>query len=567
MKNSMSDNGKEKKPKELFVSLEGQKTLWEEVSKLPRLTLTERQLCDLELLLNGGFAPLEGFMNKDDYESVVERSRLASGDVWPMPVVLDVANHSIYKKGDRIVLCDMFSKPLAVMDIESVYTPDKKREAESVYGTCDTDHFGVHVLFEKTKDTYVGGKVYGIELPSKYDFIELRHTPMQLREMFRQKGWDTVVGFQTRNPMHRVHFEIVKQAAKETGGKVLIHPVVGLTKDGDIDYPTRVRSYKHVHETHGKDFTAMSLLPLAMRMAGPREALWHALVRKNYGCTHFIVGRDHAGPGKDAQGRPFYGAYDAQDMLRSFEEEIGIKMLAPKEMVYVEETGQYLPREDVQTKHTIKSISGTQVREMLRKGDDIPEWFSFPEVVSELRNTVGRQKGFAVFLTGLSASGKSTIAQLLKARLHEIQKRDVTMLDGDVIRQYLSKGLGFSKEDRNTNVERIGFVASEVVRHGGIAICAAIAPYETSRQHNRKLIDQVGAYVEVHVATPLKECQKRDPKGLYAKAKKGLIKNFTGIDDPYEEPKDSELTIDTTNTTPAQCVEKIIGYLKEKGLL
>lgn len=539
----------------------------ESIAEFPRVVLTERQLCDLELLMNEGFAPLTGFLNEDDYLSVVEHKRLASGEVWPMPIIFDVAKKDTYSIGDHLVLCDSFNKPLAVLDVESIYTPDKEKEARLVYGTTDKTHFGVKTLFEQTGNVYIGGRVHVMEHPAKYDFLELRRTPKEIREWFKNEKWDTVVGFQTRNPMHRAHFEIVKRAAEEVGGKALIHPVVGQTKDGDIDYITRVRSYREVHEHYGKDFTAISLLPLAMRMAGPREALWHALIRKNYGCTHFIVGRDHAGPGNDSNGEPFYGPYDAQKMVREYEDEIGISLVTPKEMVYVEEDKKYAPRDEIAEGKTIKSISGTQLRQMLRDGADIPEWFSFPEVVKELRKSQQKKEGLVLFFTGLSGAGKTTIAEMLRTRLYEVQDRQITFLDGDVIRQHLSRGLGFSKEDRDANIERIGFVAKEGARHGGIAICSAIAPYCEPRKRNRDAISEFGTYIEVHVDTPLDECKKRDTKGLYAKAEKGLIKGLTGVDDPYEIPEEAEIVLDTVNLTAEESVEHIMGYLRERGLL
>lgn len=539
------------------------------IATLPRVTLSERQLCDLELLLNGGFYPLNGFLTEEEYVSVLRKMKLPGGAIWPMPIVLDVEDIKNMRVGDKILLCNRYGKPLAVMDIESVYKPDKKKEAMAIYGTTDTAHFGVRILFEQTKDTYVGGKVRGLAMPEYSDFNELRYSPLELRKLMKEKGWDKVVGFQTRNPMHRAHFEIVKRAAQEIGGKALIHPVVGMTKTGDIDYVTRVRSYKKVYEKYASDFAAISLLPLAMRMAGPREALWHAIVRRNYGCTHFIVGRDHAGPGKDSKGTPFYGEYDAQDMVKEFENDLGIALVTPKEMVFVMEEEKYFPRNEVKETHTVKSISGTQLREMLVKKEKIPEWFSFPEVIEELQRDTDRAKrrGAVIFFTGLSGSGKSTIAQLLYTKLQDMRDGEITLLDGDIVRLKLSKGLGFSHEDRNTNVERIGFVAGEIVRHGGIAICAAIAPYEESRKNNREKISELGSYVEVYVSTPLEVCKKRDAKGLYKKAEKGIIKGFTGVDDPYEKPMNSEIILDTTDRTPNECVEEVLVHLKEHGIL
>ena len=573
----MMSNKKVKKQKDhtngdfkdlMFSGLEkGQ--LNDDMAALPRIILTDRQLCDLELLLNGGFYPLEGFLTEEEYLSVLEKRRLPNGAIWPMPIVLDVNEEGLVSKGDTVLLCDKYTKPLAVMEVDSVYKPDKKKEAKAVYGTTDTAHFGVQTLFEQTGNLYIGGKVQGITLPEYSDFNELRHTPKELRKILKEKGWDKVVGFQTRNPMHRAHFEIVKRAAQEIGGKALIHPVVGLTKTGDINYMTRVRSYKKVHENYASDFAAISLLPLAMRMAGPVEALWHALIRKNYGCTHFIIGRDHAGPGKDSKGVPFYGMYDAQDLVKEHEEEIGIKLVTPKEMVFVEEKNKYFPFDEVKKTYNVKNISGTQLRGMLEKEEEIPEWFSFPEVIEEIKKGAKREKnrGVTLFFTGLSGSGKSTIALLLNSKLQESQEKETTLLDGDIVRLNLSKGLGFSHEDRNTNIERIGFVASEVVRHGGIAICAAIAPYEESRKNNRERISELGSYIEVYISTPIEVCKERDVKGLYKKAEKGLIKGFTGVDDPYEKPKNAEIVLDTTNKTSHECVEIIFEYLKSHNLI
>lgn len=540
----------------------------ERIAKLPRINLHDRRLYDLEMLLNGGFAPLTGFMDRETYESVVEDMRLPNGELWPMPIVFDVPSDSIYSKGDELVLCDRFGYPLAIMTVTSVFTPDKKREAEKVYGTKDTDHFGVKYIQSMMGDVYLGGPVERISNLRTNDFKELRHTPAELKQWFKENKWDKVVAFQTRNPLHRAHAAMIERAAVENDAKALLHPVVGMTKEGDIDYVTRVRAYKRLVDGPMKDTAKLSLLPLAMRMAGPREALWHALIRKNYGATHFIVGRDHAGPGKDKKGVPFYGDFDAQDLVKEHEKEAGINLVPFEFMVYVEEKDAYVPLSQVDKKDTVKNISGTELREMLRKGEAIPSWFSFPEVVEELQRGARQNAvGFTVFFTGLSGAGKSTIAELLYSRLIDEYERTVTFLDGDVVRDNLSKGLTHSKEDRDTNVKRIGFVAREVTKHGGIALCSAIAPYEEARKENREQISEVGEYIEVFVATPLEECKKRDTKGLYKKAEQGLIKNFTGISDPYEEPTDAEIDIDTSDRPVEESVQIIIDYLHEHGFL
>lgn len=541
----------------------------EDILSLPRLNLKDRQLYDLELLLVGGFAPLTGFMGEGDYASVVETMRLENGALFPIPIVLDVDKDSPYQVEDRVLLCDPFGNPLAVMHISSRFTPDKKKEAQQVYGTEDMKHPGVHYLFHQMKSVYLGGDVEKIGLPQRNDFKHLRKTPKELKAYFKAQGWSQVVGFQTRNPMHRAHFELVRRAHEKTGAPVLVHPVVGMTKPGDIDYITRVRTYNVVCGSYGKDFTHLALLPLAMRMAGPREALWHAIIRKNYGCTHFISGRDHAGPGEDSKGKPFYGPYEARDLAQKYAKEVGIEIVPSDELSYSKSRAAYVSHDELAEGEETEHISGTEFRRRLRENEEIPEWFSFKESIDVLRDSVRRdtRPGVTIFFTGLSGAGKSTIAELLLARLQEIQDRDITFLDGDVIRQHLSKGLSFSKEDRDENVKRVGFVASEIARHGGIAICSLIAPYEEARLYVRNLVEDTGVFVEIYVATSLEVCEKRDTKGLYKKARNGEIKEFTGISDPYEEPKHPELVLDTEHHTPEELVSEIIDYLNSHGLI
>ncbi|MDP6570427.1 MAG: bifunctional sulfate adenylyltransferase/adenylylsulfate kinase, partial [Candidatus Marinimicrobia bacterium] len=418
-------------------------------------------------------------------------------------------------------------------------------------------------------DTYIGGEIQGLELPRHYDYKMLRHTPEELRQQFEKLGWTTIVAFQTRNPMHRAHKEITMRAAREIGGNLLIHPVVGMTKPGDVDHYTRVRCYKKILDYYPEDTAMLSLLPLAMRMGGPREALWHAIIRKNYGCTHLIIGRDHAGPGMDSKGEAFYGPYDAQDLVNKYAEELGITMVPFKMMVYVEEKAEYMPIDEVDEQFTQLNISGTELRHRLDQDIDIPEWFSYPDVVEELRhaNPPKDRRGFTVFFTGLSGSGKSTIANALLVKLLEHGRRRVTLLDGDIVRINLSSELGFSREHRDLNITRIGFVAGEITKNGGIAICAPIAPYRTVRKYNREIISKVGGYIEVHVSTPLETCELRDVKGLYAKARKGIIKGFTGIDDPYENPENAEISIDTTDITQEEAVQQVLTYLENEGFL
>jgi len=514
-----------------------------------------------------GFNPLTDFMNEGEYNSVVSDMRMTNGELFPIPVVLDVPDSAEFVVGESIVLCDQYGNPLAVLDVESRYQPDKQKEVTSVYGTQDMTHPGVRYVMNQMHDTYIGGTVHKLQLEARHDFKDLRYTPEELKKVFAEKGWDTVVAFQTRNPMHRVHFELVKRAHEKTGAPVLVHPVVGMTREGDIDYITRVHTYRVVCEKYGQDFTFLSLLPLAMRMAGPREALWHMIVRKNYGVTHFIVGRDHAGPGSDSNGEPFYGAYEARDLAEKYADEVGIIVVPSDELAYVESRGEYVTTDNLVEGEETISISGTEFRRKLFAGEPIPEWFSFPESVAELQVGVAKQKrrGVTVFLTGLSGSGKSTVANILASKLLELQDREVTLLDGDVIRNHLTSELGFSKEHRDLNVQRVGYVASEITKHGGIAVCSLIAPYMQARDKARELVEEQGAFVEVHVATPLAVCEQRDVKGLYKKARKGIIKGFTGIDDPYEVPVDAEIRIDTSEGSPEEHAQTVIDFLVNNG--
>ena len=537
----------------------------------PSWDLTPRQLCDLELLLCGGFSPLTGFMKKADFDSVLNNMRLAEGAIWPIPITLDVTEEmaETLEVGTPVGLRDPEGLLLAILHVEEIWTPDAAEHCQKVYGTTSTDHPGVNHILNRTNKVAVGGRLEGVHLPMHYDFRRLRDTPGDLRAWAARRGWRQVVAFQTRNPMHRAHFELTLRAAKELGANLLVHPVVGMTKPGDLDHYTRVRCYQALMERYPRPTTKLSLLPLAMRMAGPREALWHAIIRKNYGCTHFIVGRDHAGPGNDSAGNPFYGPYDAQDLLRQHEEELGISMVPFKLMVYVEDEDRYTPIDEVEEGTKTLTLSGTELRSRLADGREIPEWFTFPEVAHELtrRHPPRSQRGVTIFFTGLSGSGKSTIANALMVKLLEIGGRPVTLLDGDIVRKNLSSELGFSREHRDLNIQRIGFVASEITKNRGIAICAPIAPYDAIRKQVRGAIEEHGGFLLVHVATALEVCERRDRKGLYAKARAGIIKEFTGISDPYEAPEDAELVIDTADFSPEEAVQEILIALERQGYL
>lgn len=556
---------------ELFISPESATKLKQEAGDLPSWDLTQRQLCDLELLMNGGFSPLKGFLSEADYNSVVSDMRLADGTLWPMPITLDVSEEFAEKVeiGRDIALRDAEGVLLAIMSVTDKWVPEKSVEAEGVFRTQETLHPGVNYLINKAGPVYLGGPITGIQPPVHYDFKLRRNTPNELRSFFRKLGWRRIVAFQTRNPLHRAHQELTFRAAREAQANLMIHPVVGMTKPGDIDHFTRVRCYEAVLDKYPAATTTLSLLNLAMRMGGPREAVWHGIIRRNHGCTHMIVGRDHAGPGKNSRGENFYGPYDAQELFRKHQDEIGVEMVDFKQMVYVQEKAQYFPRDEVQEGETILDISGTELRRRLQEGLEIPEWFSFPEVVSELRRTRPPRagQGFTVFFTGLSGSGKSTIANALMVKLMEMGGRPVTLLDGDVVRKHLSSELGFSKEHRDINIRRIGYVASEITKNGGIAICAPIAPYAATRSAVREMIEEHGAFLEIHVATSLEECERRDRKGLYKLAREGKIKEFTGISDPYEAPETPELRLDTEGFDVDYCASQVILKLESMGLV
>ena len=557
--------------KELYLTDEEAKTEKVKARNYTQWNLTHRQLCDIELLLNGAFSPLDGFLGQADYDRVVDEMRLTDGTLWPMPVTLDVdsAFSERVSAGESVALHDPEGILVAVLEISDIWQPDKEREALSVFGANDTAHPAVAYLQNVAGPVYLGGKLKGIEQPPHYDFNTLRHSPAELRAIFHKKSCNRIVAFQTRNPMHRAHVELTQLAAKQAEAMLLIHPVVGMTKPGDINHYSRVHCYEHIINRSQGQTSMLSLLPLAMRMAGPREALWHAIIRTNYGCSHIIIGRDHAGPGNDSQGEAFYGLYDAQELVGKYQKELGIEMVPFQAMVYVEDKAEYRPIDDIQEGESVLNISGTEFRRRLQEGLDIPAWFSYPEVVEELRKNHPPicKQGFTVFFTGLSGSGKSTVANALLVKLLEAGGRRVTLLDGDIVRQHLSSELGFSREHRDLNIQRIGFVASEITKNGGAAICAPIAPYSATRAQVREMIEPNGGFIEVHVSTPIEVCEIRDRKGLYAKARAGLIKGFTGIDDPYEAPIDAELVIDTSECTPDEAAIQIILKLEKFGFI
>jgi sulfate adenylyltransferase len=542
-----------------------------EASEFPSWNLNPRQLCDLDLILCGAFSPLDGFLGEGDYEKVGHGMRLESGLLWPIPVTLDVSAEFAVNLdiGESIALRDPEGVLIATMNVTDIWNPDKRSEAERVFGTSDDSHPGVDYLFHRAGEVYLGGKLQGVEPPTFYDFKLLRDTPSELRGRFRKLGWRKVVAFQTHRPMHRAQQQLTFRAAREADANLLIQPVIGMTRSGDIDHFTRVRCYEHILEQYPEQTTTLSLLNLAMRMAGPREALWHAIIRKNYGCTHLIIERDHGSPGSGRNGNPFYGPHDAQDLFRQHEAELDITMVPFREMVYVENKAEYMTAEEAEPGDKVLNLSGAEFGRRLQEGLEVPGWYSYPKVIEELRraNPPKHEQGLTVFFTGLSGSGKSTIANALMVKLLEDGSRPVTLLDGDVVRKNLSSELTFSKEHRDLNIQRIGFVASEITKNRGIAICAPIAPYTHMRRQVRETISPLGGFIEVFVSTPLEVCESRDRKGLYAKARAGLIKGFTGIDDPYEEPENAEIVIDTQALSPDLAAHRVLITLEKLGYL
>jgi sulfate adenylyltransferase len=535
---------------------------------LPAIQLSERTLCDLELLATGAFSPLDRFMGVEDYRRVVAEMRLDNGQLFPIPVTLPVANDTQLQLDSEVALLDSRNEIVAIMSVEEIFEWDLPETAQQVFGTTDVRHPLIAEMHRWGRH-HISGALKVLRLPQHYDFSELRLSPLQTRRRLEEIGLKNVVAFQTRNPLHRAHEELTRRAAEEINGVLLLHPVVGLTNPGDIDYFTRVRTYKALaNHYYNPKLILLALLPLAMRMAGPREALWHALIRRNYGANHLIIGRDHASPGNDSSGRPFYEPYAAQELVQRLEGEVGVRVLPFGEFVYLPDENRYEDIRKIKPNTVTAQLSGTQAREWYRDGGvDLPEWFARPEVAAAIAETypLRHKQGFCVWFTGLSASGKSTTAEILTVLLQELG-RQVSLLDGDVVRNNLSRGLGFSKDDRDANIRRIGFVASEIVRHHGAVICAAVSPYRATRNGVRSLVG-TERFVEVYVNTPIEECEQRDSKGMYEKARRGEIKNFTGIDDPYEPPLQPELELDTTQHSAEENARRIVSHLQERGFV
>jgi len=544
-----------------------------ESESYPAVLLSQRQKCDLELLVTGALSPLTGFMTQNDYDSVISKATLADGTVWPIPYYLDLSEKQaeLINVGDVIALRDIEGFMPAVMTVESKWKPDKNVEAENIYGTTDVEHPGVNYLMNTVGDVYIGGRVDAIQLPFSYDFEALRFTPTELRQHFDKLGWRSIVAFHTSKPMHTVHYEMTMRASKQANAHILIHPVVGMAKPGDLHYYSRVHCYEAILKQYPKSLVSLALIPIAMRMAGPREALMNAIIRQNYGCTHYIVGTEHAGPPnvRDS-GKRFYPSGASQRYVDKYKDFIDIEIINIEELCYDEDKEQFITRTDnKQALCSSESFSNTRILNSLLKQEEIPGWVTFPEVLEALQKSYPprSQRGLTLFFTGFSGSGKSTLARIIYAKFIEEGERPVTLLDGDVVRLNLSSELGFSKKDRNTNVRRIGYVASEITKNRGVAICAPIAPYREIRREVRERIEEYGSFIEIHVSTSIEECESRDRKGLYAKARKGIIPEFTGISDPYDVPENPEIRIDTKDISPVQAAQEIYLYLIREGYI
>ena len=552
----------------LIAPSEQRLALLQQASSLPRIQLSDRAVCDLELLANGGFSPLKTFLGRNDYDHVVEELRLANGILFPIPVTLTVGKGNPIKLDAKVALADAYNNLLAILRVDEIYDWNRVREAELVCGTTDSRHPLVAEM-NSWGDVCLSGALAVLQLPPRYDFKSLRMEPAEVRRRLQLLGRNNVVAFQTRNPLHRGHEEMTKRAMTDVDAALLLHPVVGMTKPGDIDHYTRVRSYKALTDRYyDPDRTLLALLPLAMRMAGPREALWHAIIRRNFGANYFVVGRDHASPGVNSNGIPFYQPYASQQLLSEYSAEIGITPMPFAEFVYVPETDRYEEASRILPGTSTISLSGTEVRQSyLLQGRPLPDWFTRPEVSAILERSYPprHQQGFCLWFTGLSCAGKTTTANIVTTRLLE-HGRQVTVLDGDVVRTHLSRGLNFSKEDRDTNIRRIAYVAAEVVRHGGAVICAAVSPYTATRTECRSMVG-ADVFIEIFVDTPIEVCEARDSKGMYASARAGEVKNFTGVDDPYEPPICAEITIDAVNHSAEENAEHILAYLIGQGFL
>lgn len=525
------------------------------------IDLEYRQICDLELLLNGGYSPLKGFMGRADYESVLKGMTLADGTFWPVPVTLDVdaKTAASLTTGSRIALRDLEGFMLAVLTVSDIWEVDKQAEAQAFYGTSNLAHPGVASLMQRACSHYVGGALVGVAQPVHYDYPSARFSPQRLRDFFVQRGWSRVAAFLAQRPVHRAEHDFTVGVAADNQANLLISPMMNAGTPDTPDYHNLMRCYQAVMPHYPAETTALVLLPLTRRAAGIRELLWHAIVYRNHGCTHIIIDQCNSEWAANQ--------VEVKNGFSAHQKSVGVGLIVMPPMVYVEECDQHMPKEKVPSGRRGIDFSETELQHSLTAGLEIPHWFSYPEVIQALRKAhpARSQRGFTLFFTGLSGAGKSTIAKALVIKLLEMGGRKVTLLDGDLVRKHLSSELGFSKEHRDINVRRIGYVASEITRHGGIVICAPIAPYTATRRAVREMIEPLGGFFEIYISTAIEVCEGRDRKGLYAKARAGLIREFTGISDPYEAPENAEMELDTSMLSVDEAVQKILLRLERDG--
>ncbi len=569
----------------LMVNPEQAEELKRASVEFPSIDLDHRQTCDLELLLNGGYSPLRGFMGRADYDSVLKDMRLANGAFWPMPIMLDIdaKTAASLNPGMRVALRDLEGFMLAVLTVSDTWEADRSAEISAK----------VTGLTQSARTHYLGGGLQGLAQPVRHDYASLWLTPQALRDFFIRHGWQRVAAFKTQRALHRAEHDFTQQAAAEHQASLLISPIMSTIRSDTLDYHNQMRCYQAVMPHYPASTTTLALLPLTLRgavssgirppwmaevskmqehffdlplvtlalpcAAGVRELLWHAMVYRNHGCTHLIIDQRDLPDGTDLDG--------LRSGFAAFQKEIGVELIMMPPLVYVEDRAQHMPKDKVPEGARVIDFSGVELRRRLTEGLEIPPWFSYAGVLQALRQAqpARSQRGFTIFFTGLSGAGKSTIAKALMIKLLEMGGRNVTLLDGDVVRKHLSSELGFSKEHRDINVRRIGYVASEITKHGGIAICAPIAPYTAMRRAVREMIEPLGGFFETYICTSIEVCEGRDRKGLYAKARAGLVKEFTGISDPYEVPEHPEVMLDTSVLSVDEAVQQILLRLERDG--
>jgi sulfate adenylyltransferase len=557
--------------KSLMATPERIAEIKQEVLNLPSLDLSWKQICELELLLNGALSPLTGYMNQAERHSVLSGMKLPDGLFWPRPVMLVVSEKAAQNlaAGQTVALRDSEGVMPAILHISEVWPADP--EAEMALAEAS----GVPLARTQAEagQFYVGGRLEGVTLPPRHDFLNLRLTPAEMREQFARLGWRKVMAYQPSQALHRPQYEFLLRTAMQQEANLLIHAVAGSDPVLESGHFALVRACQALMPRLPASTSMLALNPMTPWAAGPRKTLLKAIMARNYGCSQLVTGGETVLESLHKESSQRRGQdtpnLSSDTVYAVAKESLGVTLLPFPRMVYVEDRDEWLPEETVPADTRSESMSGAELTRRLMQNIKVPEWFSFPEVLDEMRKAYPprKQQGFTVFFTGLSGSGKSTIARALTVRLMEMGGRRVSLLDGDIVRTHLSSELGFSKAHRDINIRRIGFVASEITKHGGTAICAPIAPYQATRRAVRSMIEEWGGFLEIHVSTSVEVCEGRDRKGLYAKARAGLIPEFTGVSDPYEIPENAELTIDTTRYSVEEAVQMIVLKLEHEGYL